>query len=92
MNELDAKHAEYWERECVRSIMSQVANATRLLHEISLFSPEDADNAEWGGQLTAAMIREFGDSVKGHEFCRGGLMKLSEVIEDSLDGNTFAGG
>ena len=91
MNELDAKHAEFWERVAVRAIMAQVASAARLLHDVFLNAPEDADNCEWGAALTAAMLREFGDSAKGLGLCRDTLAKLGEVIEDSRDGNTFAG-
>ena len=95
MNELrvrwlgDDKYGDFWERECVRSIMTQVASAARLLHEVMKSAPEDAGNCEWGAALTATLMREFGEDV---DTARDAIEKLAEVIEDSRDGNTFAGG
>jgi len=98
MNDLDARAAAYWETAAVRSIMTQVASAARQLAEVMTGAPEDADNAEWGGQLTFALLREFGelDTAGGeypaHSNARDAIAKLAEVIEDSRDGNTFGGG
>ena len=89
---VDAKHAEFWERECVRGMMASIASAARQLHDIYSAAPDDADNCEWGTALTAAMIQQFGDDVAGLSLCRDTLAKLAEVIEDSRDGNTFTGG
>jgi len=79
--------------------MAQVASAARLLHEIKISSPEDSDNCQWGNALTAAVLREFreidtagGGAYPAHYVGRDALEMLADVLEQTRDNNTFAGG
>jgi len=99
VSDQDKRNGEYWETTAVRALMTQVASAARLLHEIMISSPEDADNCAWGNALTAAVLREFdevdtagGGSYPAHYVGRDALEMLADVIENARDNNTFAGG
>jgi len=94
----DKRNGDYWEAAAVRALMAQVASAARLLHEIKSTSPEDADNCAWANALTAAVLREFreidtaGGSYPAHYVGRDALEMLADVLEQTRDSNTFAGG
>jgi len=99
VSDQDKRSSDYWETTAVRALMTQVASAARLLWEIKISSPEDADNCAWANALTAAVLREFyeidtagGGSYPAHYNGRDSLEMLADVIEIARDSNTFAGG